>query len=82
MPTSIMDIVDVIAVRHAHMAAALTMPMRMVIMLDMAGVLSVLCHGCHQWIPPSVCSFPGGDPGQECRLRGRPYGTRGAPRHS
>ncbi|MEV5754483.1 hypothetical protein AB0L00_42305 [Actinoallomurus sp. NPDC052308] len=37
MPASIMDIVDVIAVRHAHMAAALTVPMWMVIMLEMAG---------------------------------------------
>ncbi|MCO5968283.1 hypothetical protein [Actinoallomurus soli] len=37
MPASIMDIVDVIAVRHAHVATVLTVPMWMVAMLDMAG---------------------------------------------
>ncbi|WP_345428534.1 hypothetical protein [Actinoallomurus vinaceus] len=40
VPASVVDVVDVVTVRHAHVATALTMPMRMAFMLRVASGLA------------------------------------------
>jgi hypothetical protein len=42
VPASVMDIVDMIAMRHGHVTAALTVPMRMVGMARVTGALALV----------------------------------------